>query len=106
MRRIAPTPVREALVRPRLWWGCDPTLLTFLGLLCALVGGGGGYAYKNWHLAIVAAVAFVWGRRGLVKLAKEDPLYFRVWWRSLRYQRVYDAVARWNKHVKPRRSVP
>lgn len=106
MRRIAPTLIREALVKPRLWWGCDPLLLSVLGVLCALVGVGGGYAYKNWYLAAFAALAFVRGRRALVQLSNVDPLYFRVWWRSLRYQRVYDAAARWSKHAKPGRSVP
>lgn len=104
MRRLPPEPIREALVRPNLWLGCDPVLLIALGTLCGLVGVGGGIGYRDPMLILVAMLLFSVGRWGLLQMAQKDPQMRAVFLRRAGQPSVFDARPRWDSPPRRARS--
>lgn len=100
MRNPPPEPIREALVRPSLWFGCDPVLLMALGTICGTVGVGGGVGFREPWLSVLGFLLFTWGKTGLQKLAKVDPQLRQIIWRRRRYAPAYDSRARWDAPAK------
>ncbi|MDB4990527.1 MAG: hypothetical protein JWN04_5705 [Myxococcaceae bacterium] len=101
IRRV---PVLMALVRPTLWYGCDPSALTVLAAVSALVGLGGSFAFGEPLLAPLGLVLFVAGRRLLLWMAEKDPRMVKVYMRASQYDHVYAARSRWDAAPRtPRR---
>lgn len=96
MTRIPPELIREALVRPSLWLGCDPVLLIGLGTLCGTVGVGAGVGYREPLLVAVAILLFSVGRSGLLAMARKDPQLRAIWFRRARYGSAYCSRPRWD----------
>lgn len=84
------TPVRHALHRPNLLFGCDRELVLFSGLLCvvliytALTGG---------YVLVAIGAGFAWKRvvSALREMAKADPRMRFIYVRHLLYRPFYPA---------------
>jgi len=97
-------PILEALVRPSLWYGCDPTALTVVSGVSAVVGIGGWWGFGEPLLAPIGALLFWSGRRALLWMAEKDPYQPWIYFRATKYQHLYDARSRWDVLPKvPRR---
>jgi len=93
--------ILQALVRPSLWFGCDPTALMIVSGISALVGLGGGIGFREPLLMPLGGFLFWAGRRGLLGLSQKDPQYPWIYLRAAQYKHVYAARSRWD--VAPRR---
>ena len=103
MSRVQAEVIREALVRPSLWLGCDPVLLIALGTLCGTVGVGAGVGYREPLLVLLGLVLFSVGRSGLLAMARKDPQLRAIWFRRAQYRTAYASRPRWDASNRTRR---
>ena len=96
-------PFKQALVRVTLWLGCDPISLMWLACLSALIGIGGGLAFRELMLAPLGLFLFWLGHKGLIAAAKRDPQHPWIYFRAATYDDVYEARSRWDIPELPSR---
>ncbi len=91
MRQPRHLAIHPSLIAPDLTAHVERHLMWPFGTLVAIVLYAGFLQWWAWLVALVVGGAGYWG---LVMLARIDPLWSRVYWRSLRYQSSYLAHTR------------
>jgi type IV secretory pathway TrbD component len=99
-----PAPIFPAFVRPPTVFGCNPMLFSLLATVSAILVFPAGIMRLNIVMVVLGVVVFAGGVLWLNGLTKRDPQALEVFLRSLRYSRMYDARARWDRRVRRRRS--
>jgi len=85
-------PIHKSLTDPILLWGGEWFLV---GPWWTIIGGALWVtAITKPKLAVVALIVGLLGQKGLQKLAKSDPFWSKVFWRTRHYQSYYPAHTR------------
>lgn len=79
--------ISKALTRHNLVFGAESEFVGFLGILCGVII----YAETSILNFILAAVLWFVGLYFLQRLAKKDPMFFKVYQCYLGYQNFYSA---------------
>jgi len=87
----AGAPIHRSLVEPVLLMGMERSLAQMV-FIAAAVCLSGAVGFHWWTIATGVGLLTI-APVGLVQLAKYDPDFERVFWRWLKYQRVYEAEA-------------
>jgi type IV secretion/conjugal transfer VirB4 family ATPase len=94
-------PIFPAFVRPPTVFGCDPRLFSIVATVAAILVFPAGLMRLNFVM-VAAGVGILFGFvLWMNGQGKRDPQWLDVWWRSLRYARVYAARARWDVREPP-----
>ena len=91
-------PIHPSLTAPELTAGAERHLIWPFGTAVACVLYAGFLNPLGWLVAIVVGGLGYWG---LVTIARMDPLWSRVYWRSLHYQSYYPAHTRTARRRRP-----
>jgi type IV secretory pathway TrbD component len=83
--------IHPSLTAPELTAGAERHLVWPFWTLVACVLYVGFLSWTGWLVGLVVGCGGHWG---LCTLARIDPLWSRVYWRSLRYQSYYPAHTR------------
>lgn len=86
--------ISKALTRHNLVFGAESEFVGFLGILCGVII----YAESSILNFILAAVLWFIGLYFLQRLAKIDPMFFKVYQLYFGYRNFYSAkTSRWRK---------
>ena len=80
------TEIVKALTRPILLLGCERIPLILLGTLCSML-----VVTLNLFLTVIALIIFMGGVWGLRKMAKKDPMMTSLYFRHIKFEKIYNA---------------
>lgn len=86
--------ISKALIRHNLVFGAESELVGSLGILCGVLV----YAETGLLNFVLAAILWFIGLYLLQRLAKKDPMFFKIYQLYFGYQNFYPAkTSRWRK---------